>query len=118
MYDIIIISFIMCCFNIPYTFALYQIIFDPFSEEHTDNLCQGIFRYFTYYTLLPIAIVLDIISFPFHVLNVLRRVIMGVEYSNWYYYDYLFRLRPEPIIIYHPSTESYQGLYGEDYDYN
>jgi len=41
---------------------------------------------------------------------------MGVEYSRWYYYDYLFRISPEPVIIHYPSTESYQGLYGEDYN--
>lgn len=106
----------MCCFNIPYTFALNQIIFDPFSDEDNDTLCQTVFKYFTYYTILPIAIILDIISFPFHVLNVLRRVIFGIEFSQWYYYDYLFRIRPDPIIIHSPSNDSYQGLY--DYNHN
>jgi hypothetical protein len=88
----------MCCFNIPYVMLLSICIFDPFEDPLDVTVCYNIFRYIIYLLILPICIITDIITFPFHVLNVFRRIWFGIDYSPWYFYDTILRSKPVPEI--------------------
>jgi hypothetical protein len=78
-----------------YIHALFFLIFDPFGDHDEDSYWYSASITILFYVfLLPFGLVLDLISLPFHLLNVLRRVCMGVPYSPYYYYDCVLRTPP------------------------
>jgi hypothetical protein len=95
-----------------YTMLLWYFLFNPFYDEEEITVCYNILRYIIFYISFPFTVIFDIISLPFHVLNVIRRILFGIEYSHWYVYDTLLRTRPEPVIVRYESFDSYQGIYG------
>lgn len=79
----------MCFFNVPYSIILPWFLYYSYAEE------LPIFRRVIYdtifYILLPVCIVLDIISVPFHLMNIVIRSYLHIPYSEDYIYDVIFR---------------------------
>ena len=101
----------MCCLNLPYTIILARVLDEWDSADET--ICCKICYDTLFYILLPICIVLDIVSLPFHSLNVILRTYLHRPYSKYYFYDVIFRTKPgvEPI-------EDYLGPKSVEHDFN
>ena len=104
----------MCCLNAPYTIILSWIMYDWGDDDVDETICRKICCDTLFYGLLPICLVLDIISLPFHLLNVMLRTYLHRPYSGYYFYDVIFRTKPgvEPIEGFlgrEPSVEDFNS---------
>ena len=107
----------MCCFNAPYMILLSWILYGSYDDEIT--ICHKICYDTLFYVLMPICIVLDIISLPFHIFNVMLRSCLHRPYSGYYFYDVICRTRPvaEPIEEYLGPTRP-RSVSSEVSDFN
>lgn len=96
----------MCCLNLPYWMILMICMYNPF-EDHDISICSHIWRWSIILCLMPICIILDIVSSPFHIVNVMLRSCMNIPYSPYYYYDTIFRTSPHPHLPLSPSVSSF-----------
>jgi len=79
----------------PYTMVLiFILLLNPYNDPDIITLCLKFTCYVLFIILLPIFLALDIISLPFHILNVFRRVCFNIPYSSDYFYDILLRRNP------------------------
>jgi hypothetical protein len=84
----------MCCFNAPYCIILPWFLYYSSNEDEELTICRRVLYGTLFYTLLPICFILDIISIPFHLLNVLLRSYLHIPYNDDYIYDAIFRFTP------------------------
>ena len=90
---------------------IFILLLNPYNDQDIITLCLKFTCYILFIILLPIFLALDIISLPFHILNVFRRVCFNIPYSSDYFYDILLRTNPaNEEIECIPNVESNIGL--------
>jgi hypothetical protein len=106
----------MCCLNVPYTLALWWIWSNPYTEDDMITCTQRLMWPFVV-LLTPITVVLDIITFPLHMINVLIRRYRRLPIQGDYVYDYICgvhtRYTEQPLM---DDDAIYNGYHSADDD--
>ena len=98
----------MCCLNVPYTLALWWLWSNPYADDDTLTCTQRVLWPFVV-LITPITVVLDIITFPLHMINVLIRRCRRLPIQGDYVYDYICRVHTN-YPLNHIPPEEYNGV--------
>ena len=79
----------MCCFNVPFTIALMWLWSNPYADEDDGWSVSQILSFPFLLVLMPVMLTIDVLTFPFHFMNVIMRRCLSMNPSPDYWYEHI-----------------------------